>query len=182
MKVYTKTGDKGTTALVGGTRVAKHHPKVEAYGTVDELISHIGLVRSYPMKEHYAAILLNVQTVLMNCAALLASDGTTLKKLPQINPIDVELLEVEIDAMEEQLEPLKSFILPGGSPLSAMCNIARSVCRRAERIALRLAEENDIPEPVLVYLNRLSDYLFVLGRKLHKDAGAKDDLWLPNSD
>lgn len=181
MKIYTKTGDKGTTALVGGTRVPKYHPKVEAYGTVDELISYVGMIRSYPINPHYAKILLHIQTVLMSCAAHLASDGNP-KKLPEIKPVDIEILEVEIDAMEEPLEPLRSFILPGGAPIASFAHIARTICRRAERSALRLSEDEKVNEDVTKYLNRLSDYLFMLARKLQKDEGVKEDLWLPSSE
>ena len=182
MKIYTKTGDKGTTALVGGTRVLKCHPKVEAYGTVDELISYIGMIRSYPISSHYTKVLLHIQIVLMNCSAHLASDGNAKNKLPEIKPVDIELLEVEIDAMVEQLEPLRSFILPGGAPIASFAHIARTICRRAERSALRLNEEEEINENVIKYLNRLSDYLFALARKLQKDEGVKEDLWLPGSE
>ncbi len=181
MKIYTKTGDKGTTALVGGTRVPKQHPKVEAYGTVDELIAYVGLVRSQPMNKHYSEILLNVQGVLMVCAAWLASDSTK-KTLPQVKPTDVELLEKEIDAMEAELEPLHSFILPGGDTTASFCHISRCICRRAERSTLRLNEQEEVPEEVIKYLNRLSDYLFVLARKLQKDAGAKEEPWLPKAE
>lgn len=181
MKIYTKTGDTGTTALVGGTRVPKHHPKVEAYGTVDELISYVGMIRSYPINAHYLKILLGIQKVLMNCAAHLASDSNA-KKIPDIRPVDIELLEVEVDVMEEPLEPLHSFILPGGAPIASFAHIARTICRRAERAALRLNEQEQVDENVIKYLNRLSDYLFMLGRKLQKDEGVKEDLWLPSAE
>lgn len=178
MKIYTKTGDKGTTALVGGTRVPKQHSKVEAYGTVDELIASVGVVRSYDINPHYKEILLNIQACLMVAAALIASDEKE-KDLPQLKAEDVELLEREIDSMDSAVPPLRSFILPGGCLSAAFCHTTRTICRRAERTTLRLIESHTVPESVLQYLNRLSDYFFMLGRKLQHDEGVKEDLWLP---
>ncbi|MDR1056628.1 MAG: cob(I)yrinic acid a,c-diamide adenosyltransferase [Prevotellaceae bacterium] len=178
MKIYTKTGDKGTTSLVSGKRVSKAHPRVEAYGTVDELISYIGVVRSSEIDPQYKDILHKVQNRLMICAALLANDGMN-DKLPVINEKDITLLEHEIDTMESLLPQLEYFILPGGNQVSSFCHVARSICRRAERCAIGLTEKFEIPEIVIQYLNRLSDYLFVLARKLAKDLNADEIYWIP---
>lgn len=178
MKIYTKTGDKGTTALVGGTRVSKNHIRVEAYGTVDELISHIGVVRSYDISKQIADDLHQIQICLMNLSAVLASDGSA-KKIPQVEISNIDMLENRIDNISSELEPLKYFVLPGGQICAAQCHVARSVCRRAERVILSLHEEYPQPENLLKYVNRLSDYLFVLARKLHKDFGANEIFWIP---
>ena len=179
MKVYTKTGDKGTTSLVGGKRVSKAHPRVDAYGTVDELISYIGVIRSYDVDPHYKDVLYKIQDRLMVCAALLASDGESTKTLPHISAEDITLLENEIDMMDSVLPPLNHFVLPGGCLPNAFCNVARSVCRRAERGVIGLTDEFDIDENIPQYLNRLSDYLFVLSRKLAKDFNADEVYWIP---
>ena len=178
MKVYTKTGDKGTTSLVGGKRVPKNHPRVEAYGTVDELISYIGVIRTYEIDSYYKDILYKVQDRLMVCAALLASDGSS-KTLPEIKDEDITLLEREIDNMETALPQLQYFILPGGNQATSFCHVARSVCRRAERSSIGLTDEFEIPENIIRYLNRLSDYLFVLSRKLSKDMNVEEVYWIP---
>lgn len=178
MKIYTKTGDKGTTSLVGGKRVLKSHPRVETYGTVDELISYIGVVRSYDINPHYKDILYNVQDRLMVCAALLASD-TTNNNLPIITNNDIATLEGEIDAIDTKLPQLEHFILPGGNPATAFCHVARSVCRRAERCVINLSDEFDVPEIIISYLNRLSDYLFMLARKLANDFNVEEVYWIP---
>jgi cob(I)alamin adenosyltransferase len=180
MKIYTKGGDKGRTSLVGGERVSKSHPRVEAYGAVDELISCLGLVRASLSDAYYSKFILAVQDKLMICAALLASGDDTAKKLPEILPDDITALETEIDRMDETLPQLNSFVIPGGNLSEAFCHVARSVCRRAEREAVSLAKEHKVSEFVLKYLNRLSDFLFTLARKAEKDAGLNDDLWLPN--
>ena len=180
MKIYTKKGDGGKTSLVGGTRVSKHHPRVEAYGTVDELISHLGVVRAYCADEYYKKFIFEVQDRLMTCSALLASDGDTAKKLPEIKPDDIAALEAEIDKLDAILPPLRLFVIPGGAPAEAFCHVARSVCRRAERDAVRLAQDYEVPELAVKYLNRLSDFLFTFARKIDLDAGTNDEVWIPS--
>lgn len=180
MKIYTKTGDKGSTSLIGGKRVPKYHLRIEAYGTVDELISYIGLIRDQAIDVKIKSALIEIQDKLMVCSAVLAADceDCTLQ-IPEIKVTDIEFLEQNIDVMEEQLEPLRSFILPGGHSTVSFCHIARTVCRRAERIAIRLAEDLQVPENVIKYMNRLSDYLFVLSRKLGKDLNIEEIPWQP---
>ncbi len=182
MKIYTKTGDRGTTSLIGGRRIPKPHQRIEAYGTVDELISFIGLVRDQEIKAEHKIILLNIQDRLMVCASHLANDpqNKEVRQLPEISEADVEILEKGIDAMEAQLAPLTSFVLPGGNPASSFCQVARSVCRRAERTIVRLSLEEDVEEIIIRYLNRLADFLFVLSRSLLKDFNINDNLWRPH--
>ena len=187
MKVYTKTGDTGTTALFGGTRVSKHNIRIESYGTVDELNSHIGLVRDQDMNVAYKKVLVEVQDRLFTVGAILAtppekellkSGEPRLQKLGIIES-DIEFLEKEIDAMEEALPPMTHFVLPGGHPTVSYCHIARCVCRRAERLAVHLNDIEPTDEMVIKYLNRLSDYLFVLARKLSHDLKADEVQWIP---
>lgn len=180
MKVYTRTGDKGETSLIGGNRVPKYHVRIEAYGTVEELIAHIGLIRDQGIRNSIKDYLLEIQDRLMTCAALLAVDSDAENiKLPEINEEDIESLENEIDGMDEQLTSLTSFILPGGHPTVSLCHIARNVCRRAERNALKLTSGDINLDPVFKYLNRLADYLFVLSRKLSKDLNVIENQWDP---
>lgn len=179
-KVYTKTGDKGQTSLIGGTRLPKQHIRIEAYGTVDELNSWIGLLRDQPIDANSIKILLEVQDRLFTIGSLLAADPTKNKmKLPDIKEGDIVLLEKEIDAMEETLPEMKSFVLPGGHTIVSYCHLARCVCRRGERAVLRVAENEPVDELVYKYLNRLSDYLFVLSRKLAHDLKAPETPWVP---
>jgi cob(I)alamin adenosyltransferase len=187
MKVYTKTGDKGTTALFGGTRVPKHHIRIESYGTVDELNSHIGLIRDQDINHYYKQVLERVQDRLFTLGAILATDpekmvlknGKERLNIPKITENDIEFLENEIDTMESRLEPMTHFVLPGGHTTVSYCHIARCVCRRAERLSVHLNEIEPFDELVLAYLNRLSDYLFVLARKLSKDLHANEVKWIP---
>ena len=187
MKIYTKTGDKGTTALFGGTRVPKHHIRIDSYGTVDELNSHIGLIRDQDIDSHYKSILINIQDKLFTVGAILATDpeksllknGKERLNIPKISNDDIQLLENEMDDMESQLEPMTNFILPGGHQTVSFCHIARCVCRRAERLATALNEIEPFHSNTLTYLNRLSDYLFVLARKLTKDLQAEEVKWIP---
>jgi cob(I)alamin adenosyltransferase len=187
MKIYTKTGDKGTTALFGGTRVPKHHIRIESYGTVDELNSHIGLLRDQDIDTHYKDILINIQDKLFTVGAVLATDpekailksGKERLNIPKISNEDIELLEHEIDNMNSQLPQMTHFVLPGGHQTVSFCHIARCVCRRAERLASALNELEPFQAEVLTYLNRLSDYLFVLARKLSKDLQADEVKWIP---
>lgn len=187
MKVYTKTGDKGTTALFGGTRVPKHHIRIESYGTVDELNSYIGLIRDQDMNVLYKEVLIKIQDELFTVGAVLATDPekATLKNgkdrlnIPRISEEDIVLLENEIDRMEENLPQMTHFVLPGGHTTVSFCHIARCICRRAERLAVQLNETEPVEESVLMYLNRLSDYLFVLARKLSFDLQAEEVKWIP---
>ncbi len=175
-KIYTKTGDKGETSLIGGTRVPKYHDRIEAYGTVDELNSYIGLIRDQLVNNHYKEILLEIQDRLFTAESLLAADKET-KTLPQLKEKDILLLEKEIDEMNTQLPELHSFILPGGDVIVSHCHIARCICRRTERIIIRLATIYSVEEIIIKYFNRLSDYLFVLARKLGHDLNVTESLW-----
>jgi cob(I)alamin adenosyltransferase len=179
LKIYTRTGDKGQTSLIGGTRVLKFHPRIEAYGTIDELNSYIGLIRDQDIDNHFREILLEIQDRLFTAESIIALDpgAETQIKLPQLNDDDITFLEKEIDRMNEVLPELKSFILPGGHPVVSYCHIARCVCRRAERHTIRLAQTQPVEEKVIQYLNRLSDFLFVLARRLGKDLGATESAW-----
>jgi cob(I)alamin adenosyltransferase len=180
MKIYTKTGDKGQTSLIGGTRVAKHSIRIETYGTVDELNSYIGLIRDQHVDEQSTKILLEIQDRLFTIGALLAADPEKSKmKLPQLSEDDVLLLEREIDTMNEALPEMKSFILPGGHTTVSFCHIARCVCRRAERQCTHLAETSMVDAVLIKYINRLSDYLFVLARKLTVDLKVQEIPWKP---
>ncbi len=187
MKIYTKTGDKGTTALFGGTRVPKHHIRIESYGTVDELNSYIGLIRDQEIDPRSKEILVHVQDRLFTLGAILATDpekailknGKERLNIPKIEEEDILLLETEMDAMNESLPPMTHFVLPGGHPTVSYCHIARCVCRRAERLATLLHEQEPTDERVLMYLNRLSDYLFVLARKLTYLLQAEEIKWIP---
>lgn len=182
MKIYTKTGDNGQTSLIGGTRVAKHHLRIESYGTVDELNSYIGLIGDQDIEARDKTILKQIQDRLFTIGASLASDPETAKMvIPDLLPGDIELLEKEIDLMNENLPELRHFILPGGSNAVSFCHIARCVCRRAERITVRLAEESRVDEKVNIYLNRLSDYLFTLARKIGHDHHIEENKWKPRS-
>ena len=180
MKIYTKTGDTGLTSLIGGTRVPKHHLRIESYGTVDELNSYIGMIRDQQISEHQQQVLKEIQDRLCTIGSTLASDPEKSKmKIPDLHQEDIAFLEKEIDTMTESLPELRHFILPGGSTAVSFCHIARCVCRRAERICVHLREESEVEEKVIVYLNRLSDYLFVLGRKLCSDQNIEENKWIP---
>lgn len=179
-KIYTKTGDKGQTSLIGGTRIPKFDIRIEAYGTVDELNSYIGLIRDQAIDEPSRVLLIEIQDRLFTIGSLLAADPVKNKMvLPQISEADVTLLEKEIDAMNEHLPEMKSFVLPGGHTTISFCHIARCVCRRAERCVLKLNERQPVDELIYKYLNRLSDYLFVLSRKLTQDLNAAETPWRP---
>jgi cob(I)alamin adenosyltransferase len=187
LKIYTKTGDKGQTGLLGGTRVPKHHIRIEAYGTVDELNSWIGLLRDSINKEPLIAnskqpiaILIETQDRLFTIGSSLASDPQKSKvKIPQLSEDDITLFEKEMDVMDAVLPPMKNFVLPGGHELVSQCHIVRCVCRRAERRVNHLAESELVDEIVIKYLNRLSDYLFMLSRKLAHDLHATETPWKP---
>lgn len=178
MKIYTKTGDRGQTSLIGGKRVSKSHIRIEAYGTLDELLSYIGLLRDLVKTSEDKEFLFAIQDRLMICSAILAADcDDCQQRIPEILESDIKELEVEIDKMESNLEPMKCFVLPGGHPAVSHCHIARTICRRSERVVITLAENNFVPDKVLQYINRLSDYLFVLSRKLSKDFNIVEIPW-----
>ncbi len=178
-KIYTKTGDKGKTSLIGGTRVPKYHIRIEAFGTVDELNSYIGLIRDQQIDKHSKNVLIEIQKNLFTIETSLAVDpqNKNIKKLPYLEENDVQILEKEIDKMNESLPRLNSFIIPGGNTIVSYCHIARCVCRRTERIITKLGEKNYVEKLHIKYLNRLSDYLFVLSRKIAKDFNIKEIPW-----
>ena len=179
-KIYTKTGDTGTTALIGGSRVPKDDLRIECYGTVDELVSWIGLIRDQPIDEKYKTVLLEIQDRLFTVESLLAHDGNPLRNpLPSVSEGDIHFLESEIDDMNTGLPELSSFILSGGNPIVSYCHIARTVCRRAERNVIRLDRQQKVDPLNIKYLNRLSDYLFVLSRRLSFNLNATETLWKP---
>ncbi|MBN2668821.1 MAG: cob(I)yrinic acid a,c-diamide adenosyltransferase [Bacteroidales bacterium] len=181
MKVYTKTGDEGMTSLIGGKRVKKHHARIEAYGTVDELIAAIGLVRDGQSDDNITDQLIQIQDNLMVLGAILAADESfDLKKIPALKAHNIVWLEQRIDEFEEELPPLKAFVLPGGHTTVSYCHLARTICRRSERRSIELSEISPVQPIVIQYLNRLSDYLFVLSRKLTVDLKVIEILWEPN--
>jgi len=187
MKIYTKTGDKGKTSLFGGTRVPKYDLRIEAYGTIDELNANIGLIKDQDIDTHSSNMLLKIQNELFTLGAMLATppEKETLKSgkerlnIEKINNEKIELLETEMDTMNESLPPMTHFILPGGHTTVSYCHIARCICRRAERITTQLSDESNINPQILMYLNRLSDYLFVLARKLTLDTNTEEIPWIP---
>lgn len=187
MKIYTKTGDQGTTALFGGTRVPKHHIRIESYGTVDELNSYVGLVRDQDIDTYYKEVLSQIQHDLFTVGAILATDpekavlksGKERLDIERIDTASITALETEMDTMNTALPPMTHFVLPGGHQTVSFCHIARCVCRRAERLAVALNDLEPIDPQVLKYLNRLSDYFFVLARKLTKDLQAEEVKWIP---
>ena len=179
LKIYTKGGDKGETSLLGGTRVAKSHERVEAYGNLDELNSFIGLIRDMNFNAHYHEILIRVQENLFIAEALIARDPEKpVRELPSLSEDTISMLEKEIDTMNDELPPLTNFILPGGHIIVSNCHIARTVCRRAERSLIRLNLISPVDDIIIRFLNRLSDYLFVLARKTGKDFGATETPWI----
>ena len=178
MKIYTKTGDDGTTMLFGGGRVPKHHLRIEAYGTVDELNSYLGLIRDQAISEHHRQTLKQIQDTLFTLGANLATNPDKTKvKTPDITEVDIQLLEREMDAMDEALPQLKNFILPGGHTTVSFCHLARCVCRRAERLCVALGEQSPVAAVLIRYLNRLSDYLFMLARKIGAELGVEEVIW-----
>ena len=182
MKIYTKTGDKGFTSLIGGARVAKYHIRIESYGTVDELNSYIGLIADQEIAPADKKVLKQIQDRLFTIGASLATDPEKSKMIiPDLHLADIGLLEAEMDGINKQLPELKHFILPGGNNAISYCHIARCVCRRAERITVQLAEESPVDELVIIYLNRLSDYLFILARKIGNDNHIAENKWMPRS-
>jgi cob(I)alamin adenosyltransferase len=178
MKIYTKTGDKGQTSLIGGTRVPKHHIRIESYGTVDELNSWIGLINDQNIDQESKTVLNEIQDRLFTIGSSLASDPEKSKmKIPDLHQSDIELLENQIDKMNEVLPEMRFFILPGGHTTISYCHLARCVCRRAERNVIHLHESEYVNEMVIVYLNRLSDYLFVLARYIAHQMNVNEIAW-----
>jgi cob(I)alamin adenosyltransferase len=180
MKIYTKTGDQGLTSLIGGTRVPKSSLRIDCYGTVDELNSYLGLLRDQDVNAPRRSLLKEIQDRLFTMGASLASDPDKSKmKIPDLHAEDVALLEREMDRMNEGLPELREFILPGGHPAVSFAHVARCVCRRAERLVIALQADAFVAELVAVYLNRLSDYLFVLSRQMAHDLGVEEVTWKP---
>ncbi|RNI29519.1 cob(I)yrinic acid a,c-diamide adenosyltransferase [Rufibacter immobilis] len=181
MKIYTKTGDKGETSLIGGTRVKKSSLRIEAYGTIDELNSFIGVVRDQEVNQNRQELFSEIQDRLFTIGSTLATDPDKNVKMqtPDLYETDIKFLEEQMDLLDEKLPPLRHFILPGGHPAVSFCHVARSVCRRAERLVIALQEESEVEDLVVKYLNRLSDFLFVLSRALGFELGVKEITWKP---
>lgn len=187
MKIYTKTGDTGTTSLFGGQRVSKHNLRIDSYGTVDELNSYLGLIRDQEIDDTTQKNIIKIQNELFTLGAMLATppEKATLKNgkdrlsIPKINEEVISFLESEMDKMNEELPAMTHFILPGGHPTVSYCHIARCICRRAERICVALNETEPLNNDILVYLNRLSDYLFVLARNLSNTLQVNEVKWIP---
>ncbi|MCB0703710.1 MAG: cob(I)yrinic acid a,c-diamide adenosyltransferase [Saprospiraceae bacterium] len=177
-RIYTKTGDQGETGLFGGKRLSKAHIRIDSYGTVDELNSCLGLVRDHLEIESIRQELLEIQSLLFTIGSNLASDPEKKSGVPALRETEIEKLEKAIDRMEESLPPLKNFILPGGHPAVSFIHLARTVCRRAERITVALAELEPVEETLIKYLNRLSDYLFVLARYTGHKLGVSEIPWI----
>ena len=179
MKIYTKTGDKGMTSLVNGTRIPKNNIRVEAYGTVDELNAHIGMLRDMANDKNISSTLYEIQKVLFVVQTRLAIDPTKPCSLflPDMRTPYIEFLETEIDNMQKLLGEFKAFLISGGHPLLSQCHIARCVCRRAERCIVSLSRQSEVDDIVLQYINRLSDYLFMLSRFITHKLNLKEDLW-----
>ena len=181
MKIYTKTGDRGTTSLIGGTRVPKNSVCLEAYGSVDELNACMGMIRSYAIPNECVQEIVEIQRLLFVIGSNLAMDAETTRHHP-VSPCteaDVELLEAAIDRMDAALPPMRFFVLPGGHPAVSACHVARTVCRRVERRVLEMNETIPVDETILCYINRLSDYLFVLSRQLAHLLGVEEKKWEP---
>jgi cob(I)alamin adenosyltransferase len=178
MKIYTKTGDKGKTSLLGGTRVSKSDGRIETYGTIDELNSYIGLIRDTQTDDNRRSTLKEIQDRLFTIGAHLATDKESkLSQVPDLKELDIEFLEKKMDKMDSILPEMKSFILPGGHINVSYCHVARCVCRRSERLAIKLTESVDVEPIIIRYLNRLSDYLFVLSRKVAMELGVDEVPW-----
>ncbi len=180
MKIYTKTGDEGTTSLFGGQRVSKADPIIDSYGTVDELNSYIGLLRDQEVNQKRKDILIEIQDRLFTIGSILATEsGNTKVKIPHLQEANIQFLEREIDAMEAELLPMRFFVLPGGHVSVSFGHVARTVCRRAERLVIAVDLQQKVDPLVIQYLNRLSDYLFVLCRKMTHELGAEETPWKP---
>lgn len=180
MKIYTKTGDTGTTALFGGKRVSKADLRIDTYGTVDELNSFVGLVRDQEVNQKRKNTLVEIQDRLFTIGSILATEpGNTKVRIPSLADTDISLLEKEIDSMDAELPQMKFFVLPGGNQSVSFCHVARTVCRRAERLVVALNSQEPVDTLVVQYLNRLSDYLFMLSRKMTQELGAEETPWKP---
>ena len=180
LKIYTKTGDQGLTSLIGGTRVPKSSLRIDCYGTVDELNSYIGLLRDQPVNAARRPLLKEIQDRLFTIGASLASDPEKSKmKIPDLHAEDVALLEQEMDRMNDTLPELRVFVLPGGHQSVSFAHLARCVCRRTERLVIHLREDSFVADLVVMYLNRLSDFLFVLSRQMGQELGAEEVKWEP---
>jgi cob(I)alamin adenosyltransferase len=180
VKVYTKTGDKGTTALIGGRRVTKNHIRIHAYGSVDELMANVAVVHDHLDNHAIKTQLLTIQDRLMTCATILAADCDDCEvNLPTISPVDIEQLETWMDTMDKELPQLSYFVLPGGDKAGSFCHIARTVCRRCERLSIDVQEQEGGCETVVRYLNRLSDFFFVLGRWVMNEKKVEEIQWKP---
>jgi cob(I)alamin adenosyltransferase len=180
MKIYTKTGDDGTTSLFGGKRVSKADLRIDTYGTVDELNSWIGVLRDQPVNQSRKDILIEIQDRLFTIGSTLATEpGNSKVKIPLLTETDIEFLERQMDEMELALEPMRFFVLPGGNQSISFGHVARTVCRRSERLAIALNHSEPVNELVIKYLNRLSDYLFVLCRTMTHELKAEETPWKP---
>lgn len=180
MKIYTKTGDKGSTSLLGGSRVSKANIRIETYGTIDELNSFIGLLRDFSSeKVERKKLLITIQERLFTIGSALAAEPGKQFSIPDLKETDIKLLENAMDNMDRDLPALKNFILPGGHPNVSYCHIARTVCRRAERKCIELATDEEVSEVIIKYLNRLSDFLFMLSRKVSQELKAEEIPWKP---
>lgn len=180
MKIYTKTGDSGTTALFGGKRVSKADLRIETYGTVDELNSWIGVLRDQEVNAKRGEELIEIQDRLFTIGSILATEpGNTKVKIPALTDADITFLEQRIDAMDSALEPMRFFVLPGGAQAVSFGHVCRTVCRRAERLVIGLGQSEPVDSQVIIYLNRLSDYLFMLCRTMAHELQAKEAPWKP---
>lgn len=181
MKIYTKTGDNGSTGLLGGTRVSKGHIRIDSYGTVDELNSYLGLLKDQEVAREKISELIQIQNTLFVMGSSLASDPEKSQvKIPELTEESIQALEESIDAMDNELPTMRNFVLPGGHQSISFCHVARCVCRRAERLVTLLSESEQVDNLVLKYLNRLSDYLFVLSRWMTLKLKVEEVPWLPN--
>lgn len=179
MKIYTKKGDSGETSLFGGDRVSKSTERIEAYGTVDEINSYIGLAASYDLSKKSSGYLRKIQELLFTLGADLATPPSANARIKRIGEQDIQFLEEAIDEMEQELNPLKNFILPGGSRAGATLHVSRTVCRRAERKTVACKKVDDISDECIKFLNRLSDFLFVIARYVNKEADIREETWIP---
>ena len=180
MKIYTKTGDEGMTSLFGGKRVSKSNLRIETYGTIDELNSYVGLLRDQEVNKKRKDALVEIQDRLFTIGSILATEpGNAKVKIPSLQETDIIFLEQKIDEMDVQLPPMKSFVLPGGHQSVSFGHVARTVCRRAERLVIALNQVEKIDDKVIKYINRLSDFLFVLCRMMTQELGAEETPWQP---
>ncbi|NOY49188.1 MAG: cob(I)yrinic acid a,c-diamide adenosyltransferase [Chlorobi bacterium] len=179
-KVYTKTGDSGQTSLAGGKRVPKNHERIMVYGTVDELNAFVGALRDIVEQERISKILIIIQNDLFILGSLLANDGSSKVKMPSLSAVKIEFLEKQIDLMDKDLPALKNFILPGGHPTVSAAHICRVICRRAERLLVDVIERHEVDPLFIKYLNRLSDYFFMLSRTLARINNIAETPWIPD--